>query len=371
MTDVLIVGTDTDAGKTALAIFWLTALADDYEYWKPLETGDSDSQRVRLCVPGAQVHQPLGQFEHAVAPLLAARLEGRAIPPARVIAQARPGTHKPGRRLLIETFGSPLSPLNETELQVELVKTLDVPVVLVGSSAVGAIGRTLQCLEALQGHGIRPAAVVLMGRTDPFAVEQLGRYWHAGAVFCLELPSAWDVEGVTRATREQTSVLQSLNSHLLAASLSQSSTTGREELPAGSAPLSQPAAADILERDQRFVWHPYTSLRDPDPPLVSLAAQDEFLWLANGRRVIDGISSWWTILHGHRHPVLMAALHEAAKSLDHVHFAGVTHPAAVDLAELLLSTAPWPGGRVFYSDNGSTAVEVGAQAGLSVLVPPR
>ena len=210
------------------------------------------------------------QFEQAVAPLLAARLEDRAIPPARVIAQARPGTYMPVRQLLIETFGSPLSPLNETELQVELVKTLDVPVVLVGSSTVGAIGRTLQCLDALQGHGIRPAAVVLMGRPDPFAVEQLERYWHAGTVFCLELPSAWDVEGVTRAAREQTSVLQALHSHLLeTASLTRSSTTGPEEPSAGSAPLSRPAVADILDRDQRFVWHPYTSLRDPDPPLVS------------------------------------------------------------------------------------------------------
>ena len=107
-----------------------------------------------------------------------------------------------------------------------------------------------------------------------------------------------------------------------------------------------------------YVWHPYTSLRDPDVPLVAVAAEDEFLWLADGQRVIDAISSWWTILHGHRHPVLMAALHEAAQSLDHVHFAGVTHPAAVALAELLLSTAPWTGGRVFFSDNGSTAVEV-------------
>jgi adenosylmethionine-8-amino-7-oxononanoate aminotransferase len=92
--------------------------------------------------------------------------------------------------------------------------------------------------------------------------------------------------------------------------------------------------------------------------LLCAGAQDEFLYLADGRRVIDGISSWWTILHGHRHPVLMAALREAAESFDHVHFAGVTHVPAVSLAELLLSTAPWSGGRVFFSDNGSTAVEV-------------
>ena len=74
--------------------------------------------------------------------------------------------------------------------------------------------------------------------------------------------------------------------------------------------------------------------------------------------MIDGISSWWTILHGHRHPPLMQALADAARHIDHVLFAGVTHPYAVELADLLLGTMPWAGGRVFYSDNGSTAVEV-------------
>src|SRR5262249_42812887 len=79
--------------------------------------------------------------------------------------------------------------------------------------------------------------------------------------------------------------------------------------------------------------------------------------LEDGGRVIDATSSWWTIWHGHRHPPLMQALAQAERTIDHVLFAGVTHPYAVELAELLLGTMPWCGGRVFYSDNGSTAVE--------------
>jgi adenosylmethionine-8-amino-7-oxononanoate aminotransferase len=106
------------------------------------------------------------------------------------------------------------------------------------------------------------------------------------------------------------------------------------------------------------VWHPYTPLVDAEEPLACIGAQDEFLHLADGRKIIDGISSWWTILHGHRHPPLMQALVEATGRLDHVMFAGVTHPDAIELADLLLGTMPWVGGRVFYSDNGSTAVEV-------------
>jgi adenosylmethionine-8-amino-7-oxononanoate aminotransferase len=114
----------------------------------------------------------------------------------------------------------------------------------------------------------------------------------------------------------------------------------------------------LLADDCRNVWHPYTPLVGAAEPLACIGAHDEFLELVDGRRVIDAISSWWTILHGHRHPPLMQALAEAERTIDHVLFAGVTHPYAVELADLLLGTMPWFGGRVFYSDNGSTAVEV-------------
>ena len=338
-SDLLILGTDTDAGKTTFALLWLAAFAGDYEYWKPVESGDSDTERVCLLVPAAAAHPPLGRFRHAVAPLLAARLEGGSIPPARTIAAARPAPHTAGRHLLIETFGSPLSPLTDTELLTALVQALAIPTVLVSSSAVGAIGRTLQCLHALTDWAIRPAAVVLTGSPDAFAVEQIDRHGSAIPVYSLRPPVVWDAAGVEQSAAEQLEILQVIRSKLTATPPPQD-------------------GADLRERDARAVWHPYTSLRETEPPLVAHAAQDEFLDLADGRRVIDAISSWWTILHGHRHPVLMAALREAAAAFDHIHFAGVTHAPAVALAELLLSTAPWTGGRAFFSDNGSTAVEV-------------
>jgi adenosylmethionine-8-amino-7-oxononanoate aminotransferase len=341
MSHLLILGTDTDAGKTTFALLWLAAFPDHYEYWKPVETGDSDTERVKNLVCADSVHPPVGRFRHAVAPPLAARRERGVVPPAHAIAAAQPALCHPDRHLLIETFGSPLSPLNETELQIALVQSLAMPTVLVSSSAVGAIGRTLQCLQALAGYGVHPVAVVLMGQLDEYAVEQIARYGPTIRVFSLQPPVSWDAEGVARAAREQRALLEAIRSCLI-------STAARQGQ----------AVADLLERDRRHIWHPYTSLREPDPPLVSVGAQDEFLWLADGRRVIDAIASWWTILHGHRHPVLMAALSEAARSFDHVQFAGVTHAPAVALAELLLGTAPWTDGRVFFSDNGSTAVEV-------------
>ncbi|MFO0841123.1 MAG: dethiobiotin synthase [Gemmataceae bacterium] len=199
MADLLVLGTDTDAGKTTFALLWLAAFADGYEYWKPVETGDSDSDRVKALVPTAHLHQPLARFGAAVAPPLAARLDGATIPPAVAIASARPAPGAPGRHLLIETFGGPLSPLNEEELQIEVVRALRIPAVLVTSSSVGAVGRSLQCLAALASHGVRPAAVVLVGHPDGYAAEQIGRHWPSVKVFSLRPPDAWDAEGVGRA----------------------------------------------------------------------------------------------------------------------------------------------------------------------------
>jgi adenosylmethionine-8-amino-7-oxononanoate aminotransferase len=336
MSDLLILGTDTDAGKTTFALLWLAAFAERYAYWKPVETGPSDSERVRQLVSAALVHPPVLRLRTPVAPPLAARQEGAIVPPAAVLAAARPASGR--SHLLVESFGSPFSPLNESELQHVLVRRLDVPVVLVASSALGAIGRTLQAWQALATVGIRPRAVVLVGPADPYAVEQIAVHSSA-EVFSLTPPGQWDPAGVEQAARQQQGILDALAAAL-----------------GVTRPATAPAA--WVRRDRQVVWHPYTSLREPDDPLVVTGAEGEFLTLADGRRLIDGISSWWTILHGHRHPPLVAALEQAIREIDHVHFAGVTHPWAVELAELLLQTAPWPDGRVFYSDNGSTAVEV-------------
>ncbi|MCB9878766.1 MAG: adenosylmethionine--8-amino-7-oxononanoate transaminase [Planctomycetes bacterium] len=115
---------------------------------------------------------------------------------------------------------------------------------------------------------------------------------------------------------------------------------------------------DLIARDRRVVWHPYTQHGVEVDPLPVTRADGAWLELAGGRRILDGISSWWATLHGHCHPRIVAAMHEQAARLDHVLFAGATHEPAVQLAERLLAVAPEGLSRVFYSDDGSTAVEV-------------
>ncbi|KAB2961910.1 MAG: adenosylmethionine--8-amino-7-oxononanoate transaminase [Thermoanaerobaculia bacterium] len=115
---------------------------------------------------------------------------------------------------------------------------------------------------------------------------------------------------------------------------------------------------DWLELDRRHVWHPYTQMGNADPPLPVVAGEGAWLVLADGRRIFDGISSWWVNLHGHGHPVIARAVAEQAARLEHVLFAGFAHEPAARLAAELVSRAPAGLPRVFYSDDGSTAVEV-------------
>lgn len=110
------------------------------------------------------------------------------------------------------------------------------------------------------------------------------------------------------------------------------------------------------------VWHPYTQMKNAEViPIVR--GEGTYLYDENGEQYIDAVASWWTNLHGHAHPVIANAIAEQAKKLEHVIFAGFTHEPAEQLAEKLLKRIPYHQ-KVFYSDNGSTAVEVAIKMAL-------
>ncbi len=115
---------------------------------------------------------------------------------------------------------------------------------------------------------------------------------------------------------------------------------------------------DLQQRDRRHLWHPYTQHGTETAPVAIVRAKAASLFDAQGREILDLISSWWTCVHGHAHPALNEALCTQAGQLEHVMFAGFTHPRAVELAEVLLDKLGDRFDRVFYSDNGSTANEV-------------
>lgn len=114
----------------------------------------------------------------------------------------------------------------------------------------------------------------------------------------------------------------------------------------------------LADRDRAHVWHPYTQMKTAPAPLVIARGEGVYLYTEDGRKILDGISSWWVNIHGHSHPKLNEALAAQAQRIEHVVFAGCTHAPAVELAERLAEVLPVGLNRIFFSDNGSTAVEV-------------
>ena len=115
---------------------------------------------------------------------------------------------------------------------------------------------------------------------------------------------------------------------------------------------------NLVERDLAVIWHPYTQMQTALPPIPIVRGEGACLFDEDGKKYIDAISSWWTNIHGHAHPYIAKKVAEQLNTLEHVIFAGFTHDGAVTLAERLLRILPDNQKKAFYSDNGSTAIEV-------------
>ncbi|HXC22942.1 MAG TPA: aminotransferase class III-fold pyridoxal phosphate-dependent enzyme, partial [Solirubrobacteraceae bacterium] len=112
------------------------------------------------------------------------------------------------------------------------------------------------------------------------------------------------------------------------------------------------------------MWHPYSALPGTLAPLPVVSAEGVRLRLADGRELIDGMSSWWCAIHGYRHPALDAAVREQLGHMAHVMFGGLTHEPAVRLAERLVEISPDGLEHVFFADSGSVSVEVAIKMAL-------
>ncbi|URQ61925.1 adenosylmethionine--8-amino-7-oxononanoate transaminase [Pantoea alhagi] len=122
--------------------------------------------------------------------------------------------------------------------------------------------------------------------------------------------------------------------------------------------------SDDLAFDRDHIWHPYTSMSEPLPCYPVVGAQGVHLQLADGRELVDGMSSWWAAIHGYNHPRLNQALQQQMAQMSHVMFGGITHPSAVALCRRLVAMTPAPLECVFLADSGSVAVEVAMKMAL-------
>ncbi|MEP1554486.1 adenosylmethionine--8-amino-7-oxononanoate transaminase [Paraglaciecola sp.] len=119
-----------------------------------------------------------------------------------------------------------------------------------------------------------------------------------------------------------------------------------------------------LSFDQEHIWHPYTSAINPLPCFPVTKAEGVFIHLSSGEKLVDGVSSWWTAIHGYNHPLLNTALKTQVDDFSHVMFGGLTHQPAVDLCRTLIDIPPMGLDRVFLADSGSVSVEVAMKMAL-------
>ena len=392
LNGLFVAGSGTDVGKTVVTAALLRALllaGERVQAVKPVQTGVAPQESHSAPLADARVYaSAVAGLQQETDMLPPVALQCFALPASPHLAAAREGVrlnaaglHRDIERhwqcgsasmLLLEGAGGLRVPLNESEDMLDLMAAVGAPVLLVGGNYLGGLNHILLSLDALRHSGLHLAGVVLVPAVDPAAGcpgvdveamladnaamlrQRLRQGMHQGMhqqgvhVPLVELPRLAQLDDAGWQTLAEH--LKPLARHLLSA-----------EYGAGQGAERDRA---LVTRDQQTVWHPYASAAQP--PMLSAVSRTRGnrIVLAEGKELVDGMSSWWAAVHGYNHPRLMEALHSQAGRMPHVMFGGLTHEPAVALAERLLRLMPEGLERVFFADSGSVAVEVALKMAL-------
>lgn len=363
MRGLFVVGTDTGVGKTLVCQILMAGAPKGVRYWKPVQTGladePGDSAAVARVTTAAAVWDRGVRLQLPASPHHAAAVEHTRVVLDDLLALAKQAPE--ASAFVVEGAGGLLVPLCDRYLQADLIAALGLPVLLVASTRLGTINHTLLTLQALQARQMAVLGIVLSGPPDASAQTALRA--HTGVPVLAEIPQLADTNrealrpwGQQLWTAPQLAALLPEPEPAPEPETERQARSSRREVaqePRQRLSQPEPTAAPAAA-----LWPPFTQTQTAPPPLQVASANGAFLTLRDGRQVLDGISSWWTSLHGHGHPKLVQAVQQQMHTLDHVLLAGCRHQPAEALAEALVARAPDGLAKVFFSDDGSTAVEV-------------
>ena len=347
---VLVTGTGTGVGKTAVAAGLARLLRRrgiDVGVMKPAATGvppDEDADLLRAA-SGADdaldLVSPI-RLRDPLAPAVAADREGRVPDPDAV---RRAFATIAGRHAVtvVEGVGGLLVPIAWGWTVADLARDLGLPLVVVAPAGLGTLNHAALTVEAARARGLAVLGVVLV--REAAGEPDLAEATNPAALARLCGVPVLGVMARVPAGRER-------DPDALADAL------GGLELPGDLLPPRGEAISRWKALDRAHVWHPFTQMQEWTDPLIIERGEGPYLFDVEGRRYIDGVSSLWVTVHGHRTPEIDAAVAGQLGRLAHSTLLGLANVPSIELAERLVRVAPPGLTRVFYSDSGSTAVEV-------------
>ncbi|KAG9576139.1 PLP-dependent transferase, partial [Aureobasidium melanogenum] len=379
---VQVYGANTGVGKTVVSTLLCKALRKrlpDYNvhYLKPISTGPLDEQDNRHITRYSKdiTSKTLLQFDDPVSPHIAARISKEPIDDQSILTRVYYEllSYDTGKDAVavVETAGGVLSPAPSGNVQADLYRPLRLPALLVGDHRLGGIGSTISSWESLHVRGYDVNSVLLFEESRYDNYNYLKDYFKERGILTLSLPPPPEVK--SSQAEDEESMKQYYNSASGSSSLEQCIeniiSTHDQRL---SSLQSLPKRADTS------IWHPFMqhTERSEQNILAIDSAYGDYFQTHNSsgsgpkegnqlKPAFDGSASWWTQGLGHGNPALALTAAHAAGRYGHVMFAGAAHEPAVSLSETLLKNIGNPRlSKVFFSDNGSTGMEVGVKMAL-------
>jgi adenosylmethionine-8-amino-7-oxononanoate aminotransferase len=346
-----VTGTDTGVGKTVATLALAVLLQQKglkVGVMKPVQCGGDDAaflkKRLKLAASLAEINPCYAP--EPLSPHLAFKRAKKKIDNKRILSIVNK-FRKDHDVLLVEGAGGLLVPLREDHLVADLARDMNAELIIVARLGLGTINHTLLTIRQAQESGLNIRGIVfsegkgrprrgrgLPEKTKPEIIRKLGGVPVLGTIPHLK---RFDARYVVEQCRKRIDV---------------------DLLFRRGAACRAPT--DLIKWDKKYLWHPFTQMRDwiKDDPLIIDEARGCYLQDVHGRRYLDGISSLWVNVHGHRHQAINAAVKRQLDKLGHSTLLGLSNTPAVELARRLVEVAPKGLEKVFYSDNGSTAVEI-------------